>query len=193
MPTLTHELANEYQYLWNTRQIDPDKRAHVQNIVNKILSYRSKYEKVENKTDVPWAVIATIHSLESGLNFNTHLHNGDPLTHRTVHVPAGRPLPPLNPPFSWEESAIDALKYDGLSRWKLWDVPGILYKLEGYNGFGYRNHDINSPYLWAGCNHYFSGKYVSDGKFDKDAVSKQIGAACILGLMQYQSIIEIDN
>ena len=33
------------------------------------------------------AAINRIHDLEASRNFNAHLHNGDPLTHRTVHVP----------------------------------------------------------------------------------------------------------
>ena len=52
--------------------------------------------------------LGIIHSLEAEFNFNTHLHNGDPLSAQTVHVPRGRP-PTGNPPFQWLDSAIDAL------------------------------------------------------------------------------------
>ena len=98
----------------------------------------------------PWYVVGVIHALESSLNFGRHLHNGDPLTARTVQVPAGRPKTG-QPPFTWEASASDALRYQGFDKWKDWSIPGTLFKLEGYNGFGYRDHhaDVPSPYLGA--------------------------------------------
>ena len=76
---------------------------------------KPRYDQVANATGVPWYVIGIIHEMEGGLNFTTHLHNGDPLTRRTVQVPAGRP-PTGMPPFQWEESAIDALDAGGLRR-----------------------------------------------------------------------------
>jgi lysozyme family protein len=33
--------------------------------------------------------------------------------------------------------------FDGLSRWTNWSVPGTLFMLERFNGFGYRRHDID--------------------------------------------------
>jgi lysozyme family protein len=57
---------------------------------------------------VPWELIAALHEREAGGSFKGHLHNGDPLTGRTYHVPAGRPAKG-SPPFTWEASAIDAL------------------------------------------------------------------------------------
>ena len=133
------------------------------------------YAEVEKRTGVPDVVIAAIHGLESGGDFNTHLHNGDPLTERTTHVPRGRPKDG-EPPFNWVDSACDALT----TRWVDWSIPGMLYFLERYNGWGYRQHGINSPYIWSGTNQYTKGKYVSDGHFDSRAVSKQVGAARVL-------------
>lgn len=43
----------------------------------------------------------------------------------------------------------------------------------------YHSH-VFSPYLWAGSNHYISGKYVADGTWSDTAVSKQIGAVVFL-------------
>ena len=108
-----------------------------------------------------------------------HLHNGDPLTARTVHVPAGRPLTG-NPPFTWHDSAVDALNQMGLSGANDWSIEGTLYHLEQYNGFGYRSKGINSPYLWSGSNLYTKGKFGSDNQYNPDLVSKQTGAALIL-------------
>jgi len=131
--------------------------------------------------------------MEGSLNFNTHLHNGDPLTHRTNHVPANRPLTG-NPPFTWEDSAVDALSMRNLNKVTDWSLPSLLYHMEAYNGFGYRSQDppINSPYLWSYSNNYGAGKFVADGKYDPDAVSKQCGAAVILHQMVAQGIIGFD-
>ena len=135
-------------------------------------------------------MVGVIHALESSLNFGRHLHNGDPLTARTVQVPAGRPKTG-QPPFTWEASASDALRFQGFDKWKDWSIPGTLFKLEGYNGFGYRDHhpDVPSPYLWSFSNHYSRGKYVADGTFSPTAVSAQCGVAVLLRRMAEKKLI----
>jgi hypothetical protein len=119
-----------------------------------------------------------------------HLHNGDPLTAKTVQVPKGRPIAG-SAPYKWEVSAEDALTLDKVHLWTDWSIPGMLFKFEGYNGYGYRKltPPINSPYLWSFSNHYTKGKYVADGKFSPTAVSKQIGAAVFLRRMAEKQII----
>jgi lysozyme family protein len=137
---------------------------------------------------VPWYVIAILHSLETGCDFTRHLHNGDPLSARTVHVPKGRPwLPPKNGvAYTWEESALDALS----GRWKPteWTIYNILKFFECYNGMGYRDRGIHSPYLWAYTNHYTSGLFVADGTFDPNAKSKNLAAAPLLRTMINQGL-----
>jgi lysozyme family protein len=185
MPALTKSLRRQYTLLYQSCLIRPARKTLVDRIARGLAANRARYEKVGNAVDMPWYVVAVIHSMEAGGDFTRHLHNGDPLTARTTHVPVGRP-PKGNPPFTWEESAIDALSYQGLSRWKDWSVPGTLYELEGYNGWGYRDHhpQVLSPYLWSFSNHYTRGKYVSDGKFSATAISQQCGAAVLLKRLQ---------
>ena len=65
-----------------------------------------------------------------------HLHNGDPLQARTVHVPSGRPVVG-SPPFTWRQSALDALTLKGFHEVGDWSVPHMLYLLEKYNGTAY--------------------------------------------------------
>jgi lysozyme family protein len=105
-------------------------------------------------TGMPWWFVAIVHFMEGGGKFTKHLHNGDPLTARTVNVPKGRPVMG-KAPFSWEESAIDAINYmegqnkilEGIKRQV---GSGIcLLKFEAYNGMGYRTKGINSPYLYS--------------------------------------------
>lgn len=145
-----------------------------------IIRNKARYEKIGNKLGVPWDFIGCLHNLESGGNFKTHLHNGDPLTRRTRLVPAGRPKVG-NPPFTWEESALDALTMKNFHKIGDWPLSRIAYEAERYNGFGYRRAGRpNSPYVWSGTNHYTRGKYVADGKYSASAVSQQIGLIPLL-------------
>lgn len=181
MPTLTQKLRDEYASLFARCQILPSRRAAVDRAARAVLANRDRYRAAGDPLGIPWAVIAVIHNLESGQSFKRHLHNGDPLTARTVQVPAGRPRDG-QPPFSWEESARDALRYDRFDQVSDWSIASALFRIEGYNGWGYRQHhpQVLSPYLWSFTNHYTCGKYVADGKWSASAVSEQCGAAALL-------------
>jgi lysozyme family protein len=181
MAGLTAQRRSGYELLYESCLVRPKRRAAVDQLVARITANKARYNKVGKALGIPWYVVGIIHSLEAGGDFSRHLHNGDPLTARTTHVPAGRP-PTGKPPFTWEQSATDALRHQGMAAWKDWSIPGTLYELEGYNGFGYRDHHPNvpSPYLWSFSNHYTRGKYVADGRFSPTAVSQQVGAALLL-------------
>ena len=81
-----------------------------------------------------------------------------------------------------------ALAIDGLDKVKSWSVELLCYELEKYNGFGYRAHGINSPYLWSYSNQYHAGKFVSDGVWSATAVSGQAGAMPI-----FKSLCTLDK
>lgn len=185
------ELREEYFTLWSEIVIRTARLTAVDRMVDKISAAKSRYAVIESATEVPWYIVAVIHAMEATLSFNTHLHNGDPLSGRTVNVPAGRPVRG-NPPFSWEESAIDAIRYDRMDRVESWNIERLLYTLEAFNGFGYRKYhpEVKSPYLWSFSNHYTKGKYVADGLWSPEAVSQQCGAAVLLARMVQRNIIE---
>jgi lysozyme family protein len=174
-------LRTEYQQLFDTCQIRPERRAEIDAVALKVIAGESRYRGVADPLRVPWYVVGVIHSLEANLRFDRHLHNGDPLTARTVQVPRGRPRDG-SPPFTWEQSAADALAVEGYTQWSDWSIPGILFKWESYNGMGYRRFhpEVKSPYLWSYTNHYTRGKYVADGTWSATTVSRQAGAAAIL-------------
>lgn len=178
---LSDPLREEYRRLFDTCQINSSKLSYIESTINKVLQNKLRYETVGNKLKIPWSFIAVLHNMESSMSFNRHLHNGDALTARTTHVPAGRPKEGV-PPFTWEESAEDALKIKNLQQWTDWTAPGMLYKIEEYNGWGYRRShpQVLSPYLWSFSNHYSKGKYVADGRWSDTAVSQQCGAVVIL-------------
>ncbi|NJM25178.1 MAG: hypothetical protein HC859_06420 [Bacteroidia bacterium] len=192
MPTLTTALAVEYQHLFDTCQINTNRYDATDYVVDLITNHRQRYESVSAALGIPWYFVGILHSLEASCNFKKHLHNGDPLTARTKNVPRGRPVDG-NPPFTWEESAIDALTMKSLNTWTDWSVPGMLYQSERYNGFGYRRHGINSPYLWSFSNQYVRGKYTADGIYSDTAVSKQCGAATLLRRMSERFIIQLQR
>jgi lysozyme family protein len=173
------DLAAEYQAYFDTCQIREDRLGQVRWHTDRLLAFRERYREVGDALSIPWYVIGVIHALECSFNFATHLHNGDPLTAKTVRVPKGCPASGA-PPFQWADSARDALMMKGFHNQSNWSLPVILYRWEAYNGFGYRPRGIVTPYLWSFSNHYTSGKYVRDGVFDPGAVSKQCGAAVML-------------
>jgi len=193
MPKISYTptLQAEYRTLYETLEIKENKLSIIERHAEAIEAQKAKYQSVGNPLGIPWYFIALVHTLESNRNFDSHLHNGDPLTAKTTHVPSGRPRVG-NPPFTWEESAIDALRYKQLHREKDWSLPKILYQLERYNGWGYRLYHTHvlSPYLWSYSDHYSSGKYIADGTFSNTAVSRQSGAAVIMRRMEQRGMIE---
>lgn len=179
---------DKYTVLYRDMVISDSAKKQAKPIVDKILANKAIYEDISNKLGgkIPYEFIAVTHNMECSLSFKKHLHNGDPLTSRTVLVPSGRPIePPINPNgYSFVESAIDAMKLKGYDKKESWTLEETLFRLEKYNGWGYYYKNTNSPYLWAGTNQYTSGKYVADGVFDPKAVSKQIGCAVIISLLR---------
>lgn len=179
--SLTDSLRREYETLFNSCAIRLDRATEIQASVTRLIANKPRYEEVTSLTGVPWSFVAVVHNMEAICKFTCHLHNGDPLTAPTVQVPKGRPKGGPGP-FTWEESACDALVLKSLGERTDWSLVGTLYQLESYNGWGYRLYHphVLTPYLWAGSNHYTSGKYVADGTWSDTAASRQNGAAVLL-------------
>jgi len=178
-----NHLKDEYQAWFDACEVRRAQQGNVDYYLRRLNLGQPTYAQVgEDLNGIPWYFIGIIHGMECGFNFNGHLHNGDPLSARTVHVPAGRP-PGATPPFTWGQSASDALIMKGFHEISDWGAPRILYLLEKYNGFGYRKRRVATPYLWSFSNLYSKGKYTRDGSYDPDAVSKQCGAALLLKLV----------
>ena len=189
--TSYHALRPEYERLFANCKVLAEQRMNVGALVNRVFAHRPRYEAVGKPLGTPWWIIGALHAMESELDFRTHLHNGDPLTQRTVQEPSGYPKEG-NPPFTWEFSATDALKLHGFHVWRDWSVAGALYKAEAYNGWGVRRfHAASGPtaYLWSQTNQYLGGKYVKDGIWSGTARSQQAGVAAMLRLMVDRGLI----
>lgn len=174
---------------WFSARINSQDAIRLDKAVDRWRDTESRYRTIEKSSDVPGPVIFVLHGRESTWSFKHHLHEGSPLTGRTKYVPVGRPLKG-NPPFTFEESAIDALTYDkmGLKNWR--SLGDALQAIELYNGAGYQKFhpETPSPYLWAGTSIYSSGKYVADGKWSATARDKQLGCAAILKRMKERGV-----
>lgn len=190
MVSLTNALAGEYRELFRTAELNQNRFGDIDAIVERIVDRKPMYSAVADQVGAPWYFVAAIHNMESSLRMDRHLHNGDPLTARTRHVPEGRPAEG-EPPFTWEESAVDALKLRRIDRVTEWGLERVLYELEGYNGWGYRRFHahVKSPYLWSFSNHYTRGKYIADGTWSDTAASRQCGAAVIIKRLEQRGEI----
>jgi lysozyme family protein len=177
--TVFAALSGEYGSYFDACRVKPECQKNVDFYVARIRKFKDRYDEVGAPLNVPWYFIGILHGMECGFNFGSHLHNGDPLSARTTHVPASRPANG-NPPFTWRDSATDALTLKGYHRVNDWSIPHVLYLLERYNGFGYRRLGVPTPYLWSFSNMYVKGKYVADHKYDANAVSAQCGAALMV-------------
>lgn len=167
---------------WRSMAINTAKVSQIDKVATRLTApaAKARYVAVQNRTGVPWWVIAVIHEREASGSWSANLAQGDPWNRKSTHVPAGR-----GPFTSWEAAAIDALTNCAphAADWADWSPGGTLTLLEEYNGLGYYNRGIPSPYLWAGTNQYAKGKYVADGKFDPNAVDTQLGCAALIARM----------
>ncbi|MEQ1510299.1 MAG: hypothetical protein ABL909_07885 [Sphingopyxis sp.] len=184
-------LQGEYAELYALARLLPDREDEARWHLTMMRGSRARYEAVSRVTNVPWYFVAAVHGLEASFNFRGHLHNGDfPLTARTRQVPAGRPATWL-PPSGWEASAIDALRLMGFAGQSDWSLTRTLYRLEAYNGFGYRTRGVPTPYLWSFTDQYDRGKFIADGRWNPLARSQQCGAAAMLKIAQEAGEIQL--
>jgi lysozyme family protein len=178
-PPLSDLLASAYFNRFGHCVPDPARHAEMDATLDRIFAHQDRYEKVANKLPAPpWFVVALIHYREADLDFTTHLFNGDPLARPTVNEPKGQP--PGNGPFTWEESAWAALRWDKMDKLVYSNTAQIAWALENYNGWGYFERHTVSPYLWAGSDQYTTGKFVSDGHYSPTFVDQQLGAMTLL-------------
>ena len=140
-----------------------------------------RYEAVAQQTGVPASLIAALHYRESSSNFNTYLHQGDPLGQPAVHHPANIPVF-----YQWEDAAVHALNSKSWLRSQLdmhagtTDKASLATFAEAYNGLGYHYRGLTSPYVYAGTDVYKGGRYVRDGVFDANSWDQRPGVMALL-------------
>src|SRR4051812_18660596 len=140
-------IKDEYERNWSNMKMRPSHADATNQAAHTAIKNKDIYKQIEAKTDVPWWFVAVLHSRESSFNFKTYLGNGELLSRVTSLVPKGR-----GPFASFADGAVDALRHEGFVGARDWGVARTMFRLEQYNGFGYRGRGVNSPYLWAGSN-----------------------------------------
>lgn len=145
---------------------------------------KTTYQYISSKSGIPPELICAIHYRESGCNFNTYLHNGDPLGKPTVNVPKGKYFT------NFTDAAIDAMldfKYlrdqYGLTS-NSNDMPAMMGFAEAYNGLGYKYKNKPSPYVYSATDIYQNGKYIADGKYSATAVDGQPGIYILINQLK---------
>lgn len=157
--------------------------AHI--AVQKINATKIVYDQIVKALGgkMPWYFPALLHYREdSSLSQRVYLGNGERIIgsgELTKLVPKHR-----GPFANFQQGAVDAFKVVGLDRVTDFSLGGTLFAASRWNGLWYLAHHVVSPYLFAGTTAYHSGKFVADGKFDPNAVDKQIGIAVLMKAMK---------
>lgn len=197
MLPINDALSFQYRNRYATCAVPAAKAFEVDNAAKTIQANQLRYKAIGDALKIPFELVGVLamRELSPPFNFHQHLANGDPLTAKTVHVPAGLPTDG-SPPYSFEQGAIAALAHQaevmGIEFAHVdWNIENTLCFLEAYNGLGYRKrfaaeNTFGSPYLWSYTQYYRSGYYGSDGKWDQNLVCKSIGCAPVLKRLGFQ-------
>jgi len=170
------------------RQIDaiaPEYDELIQRFKKAYDKNQSRYQRLAKQMNIPPELLAVIHYRENSDDylqgkFNVYLHNGETLGIVTTKKPEGLLY------YDFDEAALDAIddKQDIIHKlgitYETRDMVAMLCFMETYNGKGYYIHKYVNPYLYSGTNIYVSGKYVSDGNYNSEAVDKQVGCYVLL-------------
>ncbi len=167
----------EYAKQWDAMVIKPARRHEFEQIAHHLVALKDHYVPIERATGVPWYMIALIHMREASNDFSKGLAQGDPWNRRSHNKPICGPFK------SFFDSAIWALKHDGLTTVIDWRLEKQLYHHEVFNGTGYDMRNLASPYIWGGTNQQRAGKFVSDGVFSRTTWDTQPGVAPIMKIM----------
>lgn len=169
-------ITADYDRKWRAMEIQ--RPAAVDAAARRILKNWGAYKAVEAETGVPAHFIGVLHMRECNNDMRGCLHNGELIIgtqRKTRLVPRGR-----GPFATWHEAAVDALAIKGYSAVRKW-TPGVCcYEAERFNGWGYRNKGIPSPYVLGATQFYVRGKYVRDHVFDARKVDPQLGVAPVM-------------
>lgn len=171
-----------YRKAYDECVVTADVKDQASKILAQMAPHSFTYAQIGWTFRLPWLCVSVIHQMECGMDFEKHLANGDPLTGNTVHAPKNLMSDQFHAPYSFVDAGIEALKWYK-AQWSgnlsVHDIPSALQFLDQWNGLGYWEHAVNNPYLWCGTDKYTKGKYATDGNFDPELVSTQIGVVAL--------------
>lgn len=174
-----------YRKAYAGAEVEPWAVDEATQIVAKINDYKAQaiYARIAQNFQIKWwQVIGVLHYMECNFDFTKHLANGDPISADTIHRPEGI-MAPAMPPYSFEECAYAALRSfkQGWGTLSILDLPSAFLFFDQWNGLGEwkLTETPGLPYLFSGTTFYKQGKYRTDGVWDPELVSKQVGVAAI--------------
>jgi lysozyme family protein len=176
--------------LWSRARIRPECEHALEATGQRLLHGNAVYQRIFDATGVPVAGLMALAEREMTGNLHCYLGNGQRLAKRTTIVPVGRgPFPDTIDGFI--AGALDALHLDGLDQVAKtaegWSLPRFAYESELWNGFGYRQHRIPSPYVFGGTMVQKPGKFVRDHVYSSTTMDPQLGTIAIV-----QKLFELD-
>ncbi len=183
-------LISRNQARWDAMKINPNRLNELTHTAERLHESKDRYVAVEQRLIklgfyVPWWFTAICSEREYGgpPHWDRQLSQGDPLSRRSWHEPAGRG--PFLGADAWERGCLDALIdcAPHAAKWKDWSPGGTATIFEEYNGLGYAAMGVPSAYVWSGSNQYVSGKYVADHVYRAGVVDVQEGCMPILARM----------
>lgn len=201
-------LLNSNTRRWKIAKFKPQGMVLARKFARRALRYKDRYIALVTEIErrygfvMPWWVVPLIHERECGCvgpknarkcgvdNWTCSIGQGSPFRVKSKIKPYTGPFP------SWTEAAIDSLvkQHPYAAKNTNWSGGGTLTINEMYNGTGYARKGLPSPYIWAWTNQYVKGKYVRDGKYDKNHVDTQLGVAIALkALMELDPTITLDG
>jgi lysozyme family protein len=172
------EIWPRYAKYCDSMVINPDRVAEFTKEAQYALDHKATYQQAEQKTGVPWAMIAVIHRREGNADFNTYLGNGQSLAHRTTIVPIGRG--PFTGPTAFLDGCVDAIKVEGWGSISDWRLEKQLYYMLLFNGVGSEAWGHPSSYIWGGTNIQQPGKWIRDHVWSSAVMDVQPGCAPLL-------------
>lgn len=175
---------------WDNGSIDPKQTIALDKLVWRYAQTKTFYDKVEKMVPngVPSAIAFGLFYREQDNSMRCNPANGDPLTHKTIHVPRNR-IPNIPPPYTIEQATMDAYYSKDLDHLQTrnWSDKGeLLWSITQFNGVWYDNHGLASPYTWNGIigpekyTYYKQGKFIRDGVYSRTFKDPQLGVAAIL-------------
>lgn len=192
----------DWQYIYDNAVIDSSRLNECIAIARRILGNKARFKEAADKwPGITWTWVGiTAYREDTNLSEKACLHNGEYIIgtgKKTKLDPKGR-----GPFKTWQDAAYDAISIEWSKMSKVMNSSmgpnaKALALFELFNGLGYRSRIGDSggveysPYVAAGTNfHDETSKYVADGKYDKNAKEKQIGA---LAIMKAIEILEADQ
>lgn len=130
--------------------------------------------------------VAALHWREASGDFTKSIANGQSLgtyIRRDGLLGNGSPGNSFSLTNSWTANAVEVLAYKVTEKYggprDISSSSAFNDFAERFNGLGYRQRGVTSPYVFAGTNLYTGGKFIADGVYSSETFDQQVGTAVL--------------